>query len=379
MTPAQKAAATKRQCGLAFARRDFDAERAADFDAWTRARLGTAWSPEAAAALEVEWYVDVLERRPDLCDPYYGFPFTDDQETYFASGSNRPGEIEGLARAGWNIGVAVDRLDRAGKTERALLELAGLLTHVFADSGAFGEVKLEKNKPPRWPKPISDAEWLRRLAIYKRLAAGLRHQLWVVAPDRVADQVGTLNRQAKYREQIREIAALGAHVIVPVQKDPAGVSLSVAWMAAQLTLGPGEWIPGLPMRRDATPLPALVEFIATVQPAAVHLLGLGPSAPGWRWVLRAIRQASPGIAITCDSVFLRRMVGRENGPGGGPRAITAARDEALALGITDTKKRQSFQAEKVASDIVREQLAAAKRMGWFDPELEDEEDAAVAA
>lgn len=47
-------------------------------------------------------------------------------KTYFWSGSNHAGEIDGLARAGRNIGVAIHQLDAKGQALGALLDLAPL-------------------------------------------------------------------------------------------------------------------------------------------------------------------------------------------------------------------------------------------------------------
>jgi hypothetical protein len=43
--------------------------------------------------------------------------------TYFWSGSNHAGEIDGIAAAGRHVGVAVHELDQAGHARAALLRL----------------------------------------------------------------------------------------------------------------------------------------------------------------------------------------------------------------------------------------------------------------
>ena len=145
-------------------RRDVEAERAADYEAFMAAH------PEAGYP---DWVVDASERCPEFFDPCNGYPFADEEERYFASGSNHAGEIAGLAAAGYDVGVAIPELNAAG--EAALVELAGLRTKVFADSGAFGEVRYDAASDRMVLKgaPISDAEWRKRLAAYRRLAVAL--------------------------------------------------------------------------------------------------------------------------------------------------------------------------------------------------------------
>jgi hypothetical protein len=133
----------------------------------------------------------------------------------FASGSNHAGEIRGWASIGQDIGVAAPEVNEAAIVE--LEALAGSDIAVFVDSGAFSEVNFTEAGPVV-VKPITDAEWRKRLALYKRLARSLAGQLHVVAPDRVGDQTLTLARLDRYKTELREIAALGAHILVPTQK-----------------------------------------------------------------------------------------------------------------------------------------------------------------
>lgn len=60
---------------------------------------------------------------------------------WFASGSNRAGEIRGLGIVGQDVGVAAPEILGRAPAEAALLELAGSDVQVFVDSGAFSEVE----------------------------------------------------------------------------------------------------------------------------------------------------------------------------------------------------------------------------------------------
>jgi len=57
--------------------------------------------------------------------------------TYFPSGTNNPGEIEGFAVAGLNVGATVSEL--RGGADSTLRRLAGTETLVFLDSGAYSD------------------------------------------------------------------------------------------------------------------------------------------------------------------------------------------------------------------------------------------------
>ena len=49
----------------------------------------------------------------------------------------------------------------------------------------------------------------------------------------------------------------------------------------------------------------------------MHLLGLGPESPRFAAAVEAIRSGAPLVEVFCDSVKLKRLVGRTNGRGGG--------------------------------------------------------------
>jgi hypothetical protein len=143
----------------------------------------------------------------------------DIHDSYFISGSNHAGEIKGLALSGCHIGVSVNALDKAGKAIAELEMLAHGGTKVFVDSGAFGEVRFDKAAGKFVDvKPITDAEWEKRIAVYEKLAPVLRSQLYIVAPDKVGNQTETLCRLERYAERIKTMALrYGVNVIVPIQ------------------------------------------------------------------------------------------------------------------------------------------------------------------
>lgn len=251
---------------------------------------------------------------------------------YFASGSNHEGEIQGLQDCGYNVGVAVDRVN--ARALCALCELAGTGTKVFVDSGAFSEIKFSKNAPPRVKKAITHEQWIKRLELYVELATVLGSQVYLVAPDKVAFQADTLERMRRYAGYMQRCRELGANILVPHQKGE--LALSGFGVAATMALGFSDWIPAIPMKKDATTTEDLVEYLIAVKPAAVHLLGRGLTSKGWDKLVAAARAASPRTTIFCDSVLVKSLAGRENGRVDprtglkGPRVMTVAFDAANA-------------------------------------------------
>lgn len=242
-----------------------------------------------------------------------------DPAAYFASGSNRPGEIRGLARAGADLGVAVPEVSDAAEGE--LASLAGSDVLVFVDSGAFSEVKFGPEGPVV-VRPMTERDWDRVLGLYDRLAGALGSQVWVVAPDRVGDQEESLRRLATYRDRVRRLRELGARILVPIQR---GELSQVAFAAAAAeVLGFDDFVPALPCKKAATSPEEVAEFVRGWSCAHVHLLGLGVRSPK---VAAYLEPFVDGPSVSLDSCWIAANVGR----GKKPRRFTRARDAATAV------------------------------------------------
>lgn len=240
---------------------------------------------------------------------------------YFASGSNQPGEIRGLARAGADIGVAVPHVSE--NSERELLALAGSEVQLFVDSGAFSEVKFGP-EGCTVVKPMGADEWETVLSLYERLAAALGSQLYVVAPDRVGCQQTSLERLERYADRVRALRATGANILVPVQK---GELTQVEFAAAvDEVLGFSDWQAALPCKKAATTADEVAAFVEGRNPEHVHLLGLGIRSPKLAAYLAPFADSRSSVSL--DSCWLTANVGLTNGPGGGPRRLTKAREVA---------------------------------------------------
>ena len=233
---------------------------------------------------------------------------------YYASGTNHVGEVRGYAAVEQPIGVTAPQVTET--VERALLHLAGTGARVFVDSGAFGEFTRGV--------VIRKEEWERRLALYTRLAEGLRGQLAVVAPDKVGDQDVSLERLRRYQDRVHYLQRLGARVIVPLQ---IGARSLVTLYDEIWKLLRCPFTPGLPANKAALSEAALVELLEQRKPARVHFLGLGPRTRQrhGRRLLEITRTRSPGTRVSMDSALRKALVGRASGL----RPLTAAEDHVV--------------------------------------------------
>jgi hypothetical protein len=291
---------------------------------------------------------------------------------YFASGSNHAGEILGLVDVDMAVGVAVNHVK--GRAMTALESLAGTGTSVFVDSGAFSEIcfhprstktksgyakscKCADRTRPQVKKPITDAEWNKRLSAMERLADALGSQLYPVAPDKVGFQAETLERLTRHQLRVRRLMARGANVIVPLQK--GAQDLASFYDSVVEVLGTDGFVVGIPMKKDATATADLVELLKARPVARLHLLGLGPRSNRWAEVMAAIEEHAPGCEVTCDSVLIRTLVGRTNGPNKGPRALTVAQDRAAAEAKRRAGEEQLNAVAWCKRLAIREVLGAA--------------------
>jgi hypothetical protein len=300
------------------------------------------------------------------------------EDEHFASGCNHAGEIRGLALSGRLVGITATTSNPKLVDELELY--SGGLLRIFVDSGAFSEVKFsEKLGRLVVKKPITDKSWVKRLALAERIARKFGHRALLVAPDLVGDQDATLARLTKWAPQVAACAAYGAHIIVPVQKGK--LPMSAMFRTACEILGLAETpIAGIPMKKDATSIKDLAELVDSMPwfGARFHLLGLGPESPRYAAVIRCIKSRRPNAKITTDSVTVRRLAGRKNGRGGGPRALTKYQDVARAMGMTDAAKVKAYGLMRQGGDEYNATLDRAHAAGWFDEELYDSLEEALA-
>ncbi len=271
---------------------------------------------------------------------------------YFASGSNTPADIRGFAACGHAIGVAA--IEVSANAEAELMRLAGTGLSVFVDSGAFSEIEFTA-EGPKVVRPLTVERWAKTFALYRRLAVALGRQLYVVAPDRIGDQAHTLALLTRYAAQLAELAALGANVLVPIQK---GALAQADFARAVERVLPFAWTAAIPSKKNATTLAELEAFLRDYRPARVHLLGLGVKNRLAPAALALCERYVPEAPVSVDSNLIAANVGRG---GRVPRRLTRARDEAVRLigaGLSRVKAVQEL-AIILAFGSASAQVAAA--------------------
>lgn len=333
---------------------------------------------------QAEAHLTLLQQQlPGLADrPWPYLP----EDLYFASGCNHAGEIRGFFEGSYNVGVCVAELN-----EEALLELEEQARVsprlLFVDSGAFSEVELRDGRF-EIARPIDHGEWERRLSLYLRLGRAWRGSMLAVAPDCVAHQRETLERLERYGAQLRELAALGVHLVVPVQRGSMHALEFWRESVALVDLPPssrdlpdGGLFAGVTGKKDAATPEELAlfamgmvgdaaqtegpRFFAERPPMGFHILGCGPRSKRYPELLLAILRACPWAEVSSDSCRIKALTGRSGRAQ--PRAFTAARDEVLTTnpGVRTTEAK----AEALDLALSRERtrrFRAAVEAGW-DP------------
>jgi hypothetical protein len=335
---------------------------------WYHGTVTSPWDSDEGLGKRVE---AELVKDPRL-DALAAWPFPT-AVTYFMSGTNHPAEIMALADRGESIGVAVNHLTPSAM--QTLTDLAGLFPKVFVDSGAFSEVDFGPAGPV-YPQPITDAEWRKRLKKYLQLAAALGKQAYLVAPDKIADQEGTLERLTRYAPEIAEAAGYGANILVPVQKGKIDMG---SFYNLQLDILHAAGVrlrqvaPAVPLKKDATSIEDLVTFIRSLRcnetnPPRIHFLGRGLFSPDYRATYAAAMEACPYLQITADSVRFRSsaFLGTRANPGPFMRAQDLLRE--LGASVADVK-RYGLHLALNQQDLA--QRLEAIEAGWYDSELFD--------
>ena len=259
-----------------------------------------------------------------------------------------------LTQAGWEM----------TKEELDAVKASG--SQVFVDSGAFSEVEFGATGP-QVVLPIAEQDtvqihkgkkvhvpgWETRLAAMTKIAEALGPKAYLVAPDMVGNQAVTFERLTKYAETVRRWRELGANVIVVLQKG----AMSQIEMDAecQRILGFDDYVRGIPSKKAAATTEELVE-LANALPVGtrLHLLGLGVEGDRYQEVLDRMPADRP---LFCDSVGIRRMVGRTNGKGGAPRILTVIRD-AIVAEWNLTAKEAKDRVTEVKAEMLRRYFAA---------------------
>jgi len=262
--------------------------------------------------------------------------------TYYASGSSRPGTLEGFADAGFNVGIALNECGAGCQQSLEAIRRRWPRLRLFVDSGAFSEFGAQG-------VPITDREWAQRLHLATKIARAWGPRALFVALDKVGDQAATLERLRRYEMHIARLRRAGSEVAVVLQRGDleAGDFFEAAARAAGIPAG--AVVAAFPMKKAATPLIEVEAFLrAKSGPAAgadrvrrVHLLGLGPRArriegvrPTGRQTQTRLSSQFPSITWSWDSNMRRSLVARSSGPRRLTRAEDAFRAETPELAVS---------------------------------------------
>ena len=207
----------------------------------------------------------------------------------FRSGMSSKSDLRGAIEAGVPVGVVAGLLT----TSAMVMVIPRYLDRggkVFVDSGAFGAFLSGE-----------EMDWREIMSRYLTLANMTDHpeNLYVVAPDKVGDQAGTMAVLEAWAPKVRALVDEGCQVIVPIQ---AG-SLPGQEMIerAAVLLGTRKFIVGVPSNRAAMS----IEECRTLRHAAFHILGRVQADEEQIERIYALREGNPCAQINADANWLR--------------------------------------------------------------------------
>lgn len=215
----------------------------------------------------------------------------------FRSGMSRSKDFWGAAQASAAVGVV------AGELSLALYMLGiprylGDGGNLFIDSGAFSELK--DGIAPDFNRVLDIYEMIADAAdVYDYSLS----QLYVVSPDKVGDQLATLERMAQYKDRIKALIAAGVRMIVPIQRGSMPATEMLARVAAILETD--RFVAGIPSCKEALS----IEECRQLKHHAYHILGRVQMNPEQHARLQALGDENPNVEITADANWLRSRIG----------------------------------------------------------------------
>lgn len=252
-------------------------------------------------------------------------------EIAFRSGMSTSKDFWAAADAGADIGVVAGELTNS-MIFCALPRFLSGGRNVFIDSGAFAEFKTGES-------PDFD----RVLRVYESLADQVMStyapsQVYVVAPDKVGDQLETLARLTHYAKRVRALIEAGCSMIVPIQRG----SMPAIEMYRQIVriLGTKDFVLGIPSNKEALS----IQECATLVHSRFHILGRVQMNADQIARLRALTENNPNATITADANWLRGRIPEicqraaavhleRSSSRAGPGVLTSSRSIAITAAI----------------------------------------------
>lgn len=207
----------------------------------------------------------------------------------FRSGMSSKSDLRGAIEAGVPVGVVAGLLT----TSAMVMVIPRYLDRggkVFVDSGAFGAFLSGE-----------EMDWREIMSRYQTLANMTDHpeNLYVVAPDKVGDQSGTMAVLEAWAPKVRALVDEGCQVIVPIQAGSLPGQEMIKRAAA--LLGTRRFIVGVPSNRAAM----FIEECRTLRHAAFHILGRVQADEEQIERIYALREGNPCAQINADANWLR--------------------------------------------------------------------------
>lgn len=258
----------------------------------------------------------------------------------FRSGMSRSKDFWAAADAGVPVGVVAGELGFAMR----LIGIPRFLRdggHLFIDSGAFAE--LRTGIAPDFENVLSLYESICEAAEGCSFSLS---QLYVVAPDKVGDQLATLERLRSYATRLRAMMDAGCMVIVPIQRGAMPAAAMLDQVAA--ILGSRRFVAGIPSNKEALS----IEECATLKHRRFHILGRVQLNHDQAARMDALATLNPTAAITADANWLRGRIAEVSA-----LATTVRRERS--------KHKEVYQAHSPRATAIIATIA--RDTGWSNP------------
>ncbi len=210
--------------------------------------------------------------------------------TFFHSGNSALSDFLGYSMAKKSIGVQIQLCSE--HVRKLMLGYNSQDGRLFVDNGSFSCFRKDKQ-----------VDFDKVLRAYLELVENAQKPelLSLVAPDVVGNQQASLELLKQYKKQLFKLVCLGVDLIVPIQL--GNLSLEQAYKEVVAILGTKAFCVGIPSNEKAVKLEQLLQFVSTVQPNRLHLLGL--RCTKFDEVVAKIKAIAPNSHVSADATTLR--------------------------------------------------------------------------
>jgi len=209
---------------------------------------------------------------------------------FFHSGNSAANDFLGYSMAKKPIGVQIQLCSE--NVKNLMLNYNSQEGRLFVDSGAFSAFR--KGEQVDFDRVLK--------AYFDLVEKAQRPELLsIVAPDVVGSQANSLKLLGQYKAELFKLICLGVDLIVPIQLGK--LSLEEAYKEVVAILGTKAFRVGIPSNERAVKQEQLLEFVATVQPKQIHLLGLAINK--FDKVIAQVKTIAPNVHVSADATTLR--------------------------------------------------------------------------